>query len=144
MSWPLLWIGLAIVLAIIEAATLGLTTIWFAAGALVSLIFAWLGFSLVTQIVVFFISGIAFLAITRPLVIKYFKVGSVKTNVDSLIGKSGVVIEAISEHEYGQVKIHGQIWTAKTNDHSLIEKDENIVVSGIEGVKLVVTKNHNL
>lgn len=142
MDWPILWIALAIIFAIIEAVTMGLATIWFAAGALVSLIFAWLGFGSIAQIVIFFVSSIVFLALTRPIVVKYFKVGNVKTNVDSLIGKKGIVIEVITEHSYGQVKINGQVWTAKGNDDKTIDRGQEIVVSSIEGVKLVVKQQY--
>lgn len=140
MSWPIIWIVIAIVLAIIEIATMGLTTIWFTVGALVALIAAWLNLHYIVQIVLFFVSSIVFLLLTRPLVVKYLKIGSVKTNVDSLIGKCGIVVADISEHQYGQVKINGQIWTARAAGDDHIASNQEVIVTSIEGVKLVVSQ----
>lgn len=138
MSWPIIWIIIAIVLAVIEIATMGLSTIWFTAGALVALVAAWLNLHYMIQIVLFFASSAMFLMLTRPLVVKYLKIGSVKTNVDSLIGKSGIVVATISEHQYGQVRLNGQVWTAKAEGDLQIDNGTEVEVTAIEGVKLVV------
>lgn len=138
MSWALFWTALAIVLAIVEAMTFGLTTIWFVAGALVALLVNWLGFNMYFQVVAFLASSIVLLLVTRPLVVKYTKVGRVKTNVDSLIGKRGLVTVEISEHVVGQVKLAGQVWSAKGIDTSVYPVGTEVEVMAIEGVKLVV------
>ncbi|MCK8059286.1 MULTISPECIES: NfeD family protein [unclassified Fusibacter] len=140
MSWAIIWTVLAILFAVIEGATLGLTTIWFAAGALVALFMTWIGFNVYVQVVSFIVSSILFLLITRPLVVKYMKVGSVKTNVDSLIGKKGVVVNEITEHNYGQVRLGGQVWTAKSISDATIAQGQEVIVEAIEGVKLVVSE----
>lgn len=140
MSWALFWTALAIVLAVVEAMTFGLTTIWFVAGALVALFVNWLGMNMYIQVGAFLVSSIALLLFTRPLVIKYTKVGSVKTNVDSLIGKVGIVTVEISEHAYGQVKLAGQVWSAKGTDTAVYPVGTEVVVEAIEGVKLVVAR----
>jgi len=140
MSWAIIWIALAVIFAIIEAVTFGLATIWFAAGALIALIFVWLGAGVYVQIAAFLISSALMLILTRPLVTKYMHVGSVKTNVDSLVGKKGMVVSKITEHNYGQVKLSGQVWTAKSTNAQDIQVDTEVVVNAIEGVKLVVSQ----
>ncbi len=140
MSWPIFWVVVAIVMAIIEAITLGLTTIWFAAGALITIVFAWLGLPYYVQIIAFLASSCILLVLTRPIIKKYLKVGAVKTNVDSLIGKNCIVLSDITEHKFGQVKLSGQVWTAKSqNDETLLAGEEVKVIS-VEGVKLVVAR----
>lgn len=140
MSWALFWTALAIILAIVEAATFGLTTIWFVAGALVALLASWLGFSIYIQVILFFVTSVALLILTRPLVMKYVQAGSVKTNIDSLIGKHAIVTKEISEHVFGQVKLEGQIWTAKGSDDLAFPVGIEVTVEKIEGVKLVVKR----
>ncbi len=140
MSWALLWTALAIVLAIVEAMTFGLTTIWFVAGALVALLASWLGLNIYIQVIAFLVSSIALLVLTRPLVMKYMNAGAVKTNVDSLIGKHAIVTKEISEHVFGQVKLEGQIWTAKGVDSQNYQEGLEVSVERIEGVKLVVKR----
>ncbi len=140
MSWPIVWVVVAIVMAIIEAVTLGLTTIWFAAGALITIVFAWFGLPYYVQIVAFLAVSFILLVLTRPIIKKYLKVGEVKTNVDSLIGKSCIVLSDITEHKYGQVKLAGQVWTAKSQTNETILAGEEVTVSSVEGVKLIVSR----
>lgn len=147
MSWAMIWTGVAIILAVVEALTFGLTTIWFVAGALIALLFSWLGFNEYVQVLSFLVSSILLLLLTRPLILKYINVGTVKTNVDSLVGKEGMVLKEISQYNFGQVKLAGQMWTAKSRSGETILEGSAVVVESIEGVKLVVSpvaKNSNL
>lgn len=134
-----IWIGLAILFAVIEAATLGLTTIWFALGALSGALTSVFTDSILVQIVIFLLVSILSLVITKPIVSKYFSRKIVKTNADALIGETGVVIEKIVPGNTGQVKINGQMWSAVAEDEP-INEDELVIVQKISGVKLVVTK----
>ncbi len=134
-----IWIGLAILFAVIEAATLGLTTIWFALGALSGALTSVFTDSILVQIVIFLLVSILSLVITKPIVSKYFSRKIVKTNADALIGETGVVIEKIVPGYTGQVKINGQMWSAVAEDEP-INEDELVIVQKISGVKLVVTK----
>lgn len=136
--YPLLWLILIIILVIIEAGTVSLTTIWLAGGALVALIFSLLSLPIASQIVVFLLISIILIVFTRPVVVKYLKVGGHRTNTDSLVGKSGIVIMDITEHKTGQVKIKGQIWTATAESEDLISEGTEVVIIAIEGVKLIV------
>lgn len=135
--YPFIWLILIVILILMEAATVNLTTIWLAGGALIALLFSLLSLPLWSQISVFFIISIILLIFTRPLAIKYLKVGKYKTNADALIGLTGIVIKDISEHQTGQVKIKGQIWTAVAKE-DFIAADTEVVIKAIEGVKLIV------
>lgn len=139
MTYGILWIIIAIVCVIIEAATLGLTTIWFAAGAILAWISAELGLHIMGQVLIFLISSSVLLYFTRPIASKYLKIGHTRTNADTLIGKVGLVTEKIdSINSTGQVKISGQVWSAKSKE--IIEVGEKVEVLEIQGVKLVVNK----
>lgn len=125
---------------IIEAATLGLTTIWFAAGALIAMISAMLNLPLIGQVIVFLISSAVLLYFTRPLVKEYLKIGSTKTNVNSIIGEVGIVTEKILPFNTGQVKVSGQIWTARSNNNEELDENTRVEIIKVEGVKLIVKK----
>ncbi len=134
------WAVLIVVFTIIEALTLGLTSIWFAVGSLAALITASLGFGLPVQIIVFVIVAVILLVYTRPIAKKVLKVGHNKTNIDALIGQYGYVVKSIESKSVGQVKLGGQIWTAKGPGQETFEVDEKVEVLAIEGVKLIVRK----
>ena len=138
----ILWLILFVVLLIIEIFTMGLTTVWFAGGALVAFVLALLDVGLPVQIIVFLLVSTVLLVLTRPLAVKFFNQGREKTNADSLIGHKAVVIERIDTlHGTGRAEVNGLEWAAKTEDENLIiEVGEIVVIDGIQGVKLVVRK----
>lgn len=142
MDYSATWLILAVVCIIIEAMTLGLTTIWFAIGAIGAWISGLMGFGLNVQIVVFFTVAIICLLVTRPIAVKKLKVGRTRTNADSLIGESVKVISTINNiNNEGTVMARGQIWSARsTEDEDIIEKDELVRVREIIGVKLIVER----
>ena len=131
MNQIIFWLVLLVVLVVIEIATLGLTTIWFAGGALVALIAAAFGAPLYFQVALFF---------TRPLAVRYFNNDRVKTNAESLIGKKAVVEEEIDNLKpTGLVNVKGREWTARsTNDDVVIPKGKVVFICAISGVKLIV------
>lgn len=137
------WAWLIIIAAcvIIEASTMGLTTIWFAIGALIAWFIYLTGASLQVQIVIFLIVSIVCLVLTRPIAVKKLKVGKAKTNLDSLIGETAKVETTINNfNNEGYVKTRGQIWSARSMDDEIIEKDELVVVKEIKGVRLIVKR----
>lgn len=136
----IIWAVLIVFFTVVEAFTLGLTSIWFAVGSLAALIASALGLGLAIQFIAFIVVAIVLLVYTRPVARKVFKVGQNKTNVDALIGKTGFVTKAILPKEVGQVKLNGQIWTAKGPEHESYDVDEEVEVMAIEGVKLIVKK----
>lgn len=139
-DYMILWTILIIVFTVAEAMTLGLTSIWFAVGALAALIASALGFNLFVQFLAFLLVAFVLLYYTRPLAKKIFKVGHNKTNIDALIGKKGYVVQPITPQNNGQVKLGGQIWSARSTEHETYEVGEEVQVIAIEGVKLIVAR----
>ncbi len=134
------WIIVLIATLAIEAATMGLTTIWFTGGAFVALIIELLNGSFLLQVIIFLMVSLILLIFTRPVAVKHFNKEREKTNLDSLIGKQAVVTSSIHNlQETGQVMIDGKEWTARSTDASkTIAKDEIVRIVSIKGVKLIV------
>lgn len=138
---PMIWVIAAVVFSILEAITLGLTSLWFALAAVVALIAALLGAPMFVQIILFAISSVLFLMITKPLAKDLLKIGGERTNADGVIGERGLVTTEILPFSMGQVKVKGQIWSALAEDGEPIGLNETVVVLSIEGVKLIVKKD---
>lgn len=138
----MLWLVLFILLLIIEIITMGLTTIWFAGGALAAFIAGLLGCGLAVQIVLFLVVSILLFVFTRPVAVKYFNKDRQKTNVDRLVGQEAIVTEDIDTLQArGTVEVNGQEWSAKTKAaDEKISKGEVVVIEEIQGVKLIVRK----
>lgn len=138
-TMPFMWTVLAIVFAILEGLTLGLTTIWFAIGSVAALIVALLGGNFILQCIAFAAVSLLTLAVARPMAKNILKIGSTKTNVDSITGKTGVVHVPVQPYQVGQVKVNGQIWTAKGEDDVTdIAEGVKVEVIRVDGVKLIV------
>ena len=143
MEWLIfLWLGIIILTIVLEATSYDLISIWFSAGALVSMILAIidaatkLEIDWVVQVLVFVIVSLILILSLRPVTKKYLKRIDVKTNIDTIVGKHGIVVDAIESGERGTVKVDGVIWTAISNDDVL--SDEKVEVLAIEGNKLIV------
>lgn len=137
---PVYWLIALVVFLVIEAATLGLATIWFAGGSLVALIAAMCGAGIVIQIVLFLVVSLVLLFFTRPFAVRFLNKDTLKTNVDRVVGMEGVVTEEISNLAgTGKVSIGGNMWTARTeNEGGTIPVDAVVTVLRVEGVKLIV------
>lgn len=131
------WLLLAIICVIIECLTLGLTSIWFAGAALVTALISLTGVSIITQFAIFVLISGVLLCATKPLK-KKFNSNIEKTNLDVLIGKTGIVVEPISPNIPGRIKIEGKLWTAISDEKLL--KDERAEVKEIKGVTLLLKK----
>ena len=122
----IMWLVLLAVLLGIEIATMGLTTIWFAGGALIAFLLSLFQAPLWSQIAVF-------------IALKYMNKGVEKTNVDSIPGQKGIVTQTIDNLKAeGQVTIQGMEWSARSKDESVIEEGKVVKVAAVEGVKLIV------
>lgn len=143
-SNPMLWVWVIIIAACIfaEIATLGLTVIWFAGGAGVALGTAIAGGNIWLQIILFIIVSVVLMILIRPYAKKRFNTKRTATNVDSVIGQTGIVLDEINNlQSQGLVKIGGQEWTARSMDSGeTIAPGEEVVVERIEGVKAIVRK----
>lgn len=134
---PIVWIGVAVVFAIIEAITTGLTSIWFAAGAAIASIISLFTDNIIIQAAVFIVVSVALLVLTRPIVKKHINRKIERTNVDALLGMNGIVVSAIGKSECGAVRADGKVWTATAEDS--IEAGTEVKITGISGVTVTVT-----
>ena len=133
------WAVAVIAFVILELATVGLASIWFALGALCALIAALLGAPVWLQVVWFVIVSVATLLLTRPLARKYINSKTMATNADRVIGGKAVVKERIDELAgTGAVLADGKMWTARTADGSVAEPGDIVTVLEIRGVRLIV------
>lgn len=134
------WMVILILCIVIEVLTLGLTTIWFAAGALVAIFAALLYAPIFVQVILFLLVSLTLLFFTRPIAVKYFNRDRVKTNVESMVGRQAIVIGEIDNVQAtGQVTVSGQEWSARSWDDKVrIPAGAVVVVVAISGVKLIV------
>jgi len=136
-----MWLIIAGVCFIIEMATIGFFVFWFGIGALISMVFSiFFPGNILLQIIIFVVSSVILLLLTKPLVDKFTKKDKkIETNAYSIIGKKGVVVQDINPtFGVGQIKVSGEVWSAKTSDESIIEKGTSIKIKEIDGVKAVV------
>jgi len=140
MSATTIWLIIFVACIIVEIATMGLATIWFAGGSLVAAVAAAVGAPVWLQVILFFAVSLVLLYFTRPIAVKYFNKDRVKTNVESLIGRQAIVISDISNlHGTGQVTVGGQEWSARSvNENQEIKVGAVVVIRAISGVKLMV------
>lgn len=137
MIW--VWLGAVVVFGVVEAATAGLVSIWFVAGAVVALISAMLGASVTVQVVLFAAVSAITLAATRPLVKRLAKGPVAHTNADRVLGTEAKVTETIdNENSTGAVYVDGKTWTARSTDGSVIPNGALVSIEKMEGVKLFV------
>ena len=134
------WLVLFILFLVFEVATMGLTTIWFAGGAIAAFALALADVHIIIQIVVFFAVSIFLLFVTRPIASRYINKNTVKTNVDELVGKVVKCTETIDNYnEMGSVRINGNEWMARAvTDNMTIPKDTMVQVVEIVGAKVIV------
>ena len=135
------WVLVAIVCGTIEIFTISFWFLWLAISALLVALGINLGLliTIESQLLVFAIFTLLLIIFTRPLVLKFIKTHDTLSNVNALVGKHGVSLVKITPLEYGQVKVNGEIWTAASAEE--IDANMQIIVVGIDGVKLVVAKS---
>ena len=140
------WLVMLIVAIVAEVLTMGLTSIWFAGGALVSILATALHAPVYLQVILFLGVSLLLLIFTRPVAVKYFNKNRVKTNVESLVGKQAIVISEIDNLQgTGQVTLNGQEWSARSADAAVrIPVGCVVDVMSIDGVKLMVRINDKM
>ncbi len=140
-AYTVFWLVLTVVFGAVEASTANLTTIWMAVAALATAIVSAVSdISATFQLLIFAIVSALLVLATRPLAKKFIS-KSIPTNADRIIGEKGVVIKTISPVENsGQIKVLGQIWSAKSDLGEEIFEGETVVIKGLDGVFAVVGK----
>ena len=140
-NFPVLfWLGIMILFLVIEAVTVGLATIWFAAGALAALLAGVFGAGIFGQAVLFFAVSFALLIFTRPAAVKYFNPHKINTNYEGAVGKTVKITGRVDNQAgTGRAELNGQEWTARMRDDGLVLEEGDLAeVAGIEGVKLLL------
>ena len=142
LSAPMIWLVLLVVFILVEIATVGLLTIWFAGGALAAFFISLADFGTAVQVIVFLIVSLALVLLIRPLAQRKFNSGHIRTNAQTLIGEEAVVLEPIDNlQSKGRVMIRGQEWSARSvDDKEKFNKDDVVQVMSISGVKLMVRR----
>lgn len=137
-----IWLGIFVISIIVEFATSELVSVWFALGSIFALIISVIpGVPYYISIILFFVVSIFCLVLLRPLSKKLLSRNIVKSNVEEIIGKRGVVIKDITDLERGEIKINDVVWTAELADgEGPINKEEIVFVVAINGNKLIVKK----
>lgn len=140
LNMTMIWLIALVLLVVIELLTMGLTTVWFAGGALVATLASLAGAPLAIQIILFLIVSGLLLFFTRPIAVKYFNKDRVRTNAESLVGRQAIVISEIDNLQgIGQVNVGGMEWSARTRDENItLPVGAVVIVLAIDGVKLIV------
>ena len=135
-----IWLIVLVACVVIEIITMGLTTIWFAGGALIAAIAAAFSLPVWLQIVLFLVVSLVLLYLTRPIAVKYFNKDRVKTNAESLVGQQAIVISEVDNLQgIGQVTVGGREWSARSiNEGRQLPVGSVVGVRAISGVKLIV------
>lgn len=135
------WLAVAVVAGIFEAATVGLVSIWFSIGALVTMLPAALGIGFNFQIIVFIAASVVAMIFTRPFLKNILHVEKTPTNADLVIGQKGVVVSPVDNIlEKGRVLANGLEWAARSADGTKLDKGAVVLVKELRGVKLIVEK----
>ena len=137
----IIWLIIAIAMGVLEACTVQLVSLWFAIGGAAACITSLFTDKLTIQLIVFVVVTAVALVATRPIVKRMKQKRPEATNADRYIGKHAVVLEAIdNDHAKGLAKVDNEKWTARSANGQPIEKGARVIVTAIEGVKLIVKK----
>ena len=141
MNWAaIVWFVLLVLFLFVEANTVSVVSVWFAAGALAAIVTVLLGGQLWLQVVLFFVVSAGLLVALRPIIKKHFTPKLVKTNVESIVGQKGYATAAIDNlSATGQVKLGGMYWSARSTSGDPIPEGTLVKVDRIEGVKAFVS-----
>lgn len=137
-----IWNIIALLLLIIEATTVGFIYIFFSIGCFISSLVSLLTPSIGIQVIIMCITSIVGIIYCRKILQNHFEVNKEikSSNINAIIGKNGIVTKAITSNNIGLVKVEGEVWSAISIDSNTLVEGTNIIVAGINGVKLIVRK----
>ena len=135
------WLILAGIFVIAEIATVGFLIFWLSLGSLCAMLTSFFTDNIIIQTAVFVVTSVLFIFLTRPLAKKLAKTdNTLVTNAFSIIYKKAIVIKEINPTlGVGQIKIDGQVWTAKSTNEEIISEGTEVLILNIDGVKAVVS-----
>ncbi len=141
-SLSVLWLVAAVALSVVEIITMGLTTIWFAIGAVAALICALVGAPIWLQVAVFIVVSVVVLVLVRPIAAAHFNNRLKKTNIDAYVGRKLIAKTDIDNlHGTGKVDMDGSTWLALSSmDNVVIHAGEEVKVVEVRGAKLIVER----
>lgn len=135
------WLGTAIISAVLEFVTMEMVSIWFTFASIVAIILALCGVIWWVQLIVFCVLALGLLLGLRKFSMKYLlKNTNEKTNVDSVVGTTHKLLKSITKDEPGEIKINGVVWTVISKNGSSIKKDAEVKIEKVDGNKLIVSK----
>ena len=142
MTESIIWLIVTVAMAVIEIMTMGLVTIWFAAGAAIALLLSLIGTPLWIQIAAFIVVSIVVLLLVRPIASRHFNNRLKKTNIDAIVGKTLIAKTDIDNlHGFGKVDMDGSTWLAASSmDNVVIHEGEEVKVVEVRGAKLIVER----
>ena len=141
LGFPIMWIVIAVIAAIIEGCTPQLVSIWFAIGAVITAIVSVFTDNILIQLAVFIVVSVICIVVTRPLARRFKRsTGDTPTNCDRYLGKIAEVVVDINNIEaVGQIKVEGSVWSARSSTGEPLPAGTKVVVNSIEGVKMILT-----
>lgn len=141
-SLPIIWLIITVAMSVIELMTMGLVTIWFAAGAVVALLLSLIGVPMWLQIAAFLVVSVVVLILVRPIAMTHFNNRLKKTNIDAIIGRKLIAKTDIDNlHGTGKVDMDGSTWLAASSiDNIVIKAGEEVKVVEVRGAKLIVER----
>ncbi len=141
-SLPIIWLIITVAMSLIELMTMGLVTIWFAAGSVVALLLSLIGTPMWLQIAAFLVVSVVVLILVRPIAMTHFNNRLKKTNIDAIIGRKLIAKTDIDNlHGTGKVDMDGSTWLAASNvDNIVIKAGEEVKVVEVRGAKLIVER----
>lgn len=142
MSYSWIWLAVIVFAIIVEVFTDQLISIWFVPAAIISIILDFCNVDIIWQCLSFLLVAALGIILTKTVFAKHIQTNITKTNIEAIIGERCIVTEKIDNYAgCGQVKIKGQIWSARgVDDDDVFEKGEILHVVAIEGVKVICKK----
>jgi len=136
-----LWLIAAVVFGAGEVLTTGFYLAPFAGGALIAMVAALLGASVLPAGIVFLVASVALLAALRPVARRHARTPArLRTGTAALVGRTATVVERVTDGA-GSVKLEGEVWTARPYDEDeVIEPGERVHVIEIRGATALVTR----
>ena len=140
-----IWLIIALIAGIAEAATVSLISVWFALGAVAAAIAAAFGLGAIAQVIIFLTVSLILMALTAPLCRKFRMGEKTPTNADRLIGRTGIITEDVDPLQgKGEVKVGGQVWSVQVRGSGRARVGDNVIVEDIEGAHLVVSLKNDI
>jgi membrane protein implicated in regulation of membrane protease activity len=133
------WLGLAVVLAVVEMLSLDLVLLMFAIGALAAGVAAGLGAPVFVTVPLFAIVSLLLLFLVRPSVVAKLHAGpTLQTGHVNLVGATAVVVEPVDARQ-GRIQLRGELWSARTELDVSLDTGAEVLVVRIDGATAVVT-----